>query len=403
MIVPVVRYRLVPVVSILGIGTNNFSRHIFRRRKRSMDRGRGLLHRRLEGYIVRRRCMGKNLTFVTLSRNTENVQQDVFKVMFRRDLFNNQDENFPIKVSNLPYGALIAVEVFQLGDNQDDPPVVWSWNMINDNPRLRALEQAQQVGGGFSCSKYLKVRADTYALFHGDIPPQSIVSTRETTPKMQSDGNIRGDGDGFLGHGDPKYRGLRTKLFAQWLVDTLLTGGNAENDEQQPLARQRVLDIAGGRGVLSMKLASLGISCTVVDPMIRSDRSLKRLKQSQATVGHGDSVFLARRFGKDDESDALVRQYTCLVGFHPDEATEDILDMALKHNKMVAIVPCCVFPSFFPGRKLRNGKYVNSYEDFVEYLLQKDCRLRLTTLPFEGKNKVVYLALAPSAKSQPFL
>ena len=33
-----------------------------------------------------------------------------------------------------------------------------------------------------------------------------------------------------------------------------------------------------------------------------------------------------------------------VIGLHPDEATEAIVDCALAHNKPFAVVPCCVFP-----------------------------------------------------------
>lgn len=96
----------------------------------------------------------------------------------------------------------------------------------------------------------------------------------------------------------------------------------------------------------------------------------------------------------------LVRHATCLVGLHPDECTEDIIDVALQLNKPMAVVPCCVFPTLFPGRRLRRlgstddhyiSQNVQTYDDFIEYLLQKDSRLQMETLSFEGKNQVIFL------------
>jgi len=37
-----------------------------------------------------------------------------------------------------------------------------------------------------------------------------------------------------------------------------------------------------------------------------------------------------------------------ILGLHPDEATDDIVDMALKFGKSFAVVPCCVFSTKFP-------------------------------------------------------
>jgi len=40
-----------------------------------------------------------------------------------------------------------------------------------------------------------------------------------------------------------------------------------------------------------------------------------------------------------------------LVGMHPDEATDMIIDIGLRYNKPFAMVPCCVFSQKFPNRR----------------------------------------------------
>lgn len=45
-----------------------------------------------------------------------------------------------------------------------------------------------------------------------------------------------------------------------------------------------------------------------------------------------------------------------LIGMHPDQATESIVDMALKYQKPFAIVPCCVFAQENPHRRLKDKK-----------------------------------------------
>ena len=116
-----------------------------------------------------------------------------------------------------------------------------------------------------------------------------------------------------------------------------------------------------------------------------------------------------------------------LLGLHPDQPTEDILDIALKYNLSVAIVPCCVFPDLFPSRRMRRRRdvrtgttamkernnndifgtendtenhspnireedesAVRNYSDFIQYLMDKDDCLQIAKLPFEGKNVVIY-------------
>mmetsp|Transcript_15359 Transcript_15359/g.36822 ORF Transcript_15359/g.36822 Transcript_15359/m.36822 type:complete len:148 (+) Transcript_15359:40-483(+) len=123
-----------------------------------------------------------------------------------------------------------------------------------------------------------------------------------------------------------------------------------------------------------------------------------------------------------------------LLGLHPDECTEDIVDAAIEHDLSFAIVPCCVFPDLFPTRRMlsrkevfsksdtkdtvvrhdesyyQNNKHtyphhpkseqnkngtanyvpVRSYNDFLQYLMDKDDGIRMVSLPFEGKNTVLY-------------
>eukprot|EP00959_Pyramimonas_sp_CCMP1952_P047656 994899-Pyramimonas_sp.AAC.1 len=109
-----------------------------------------------------------------------------------------------------------------------------------------------------------------------------------------------------------------------------------------------------------------------------------------------------------------------VVGMHPDQAIEALVDFALcsalesncakmrgaktmsrandymgtggPHKKLFAAVPCCVYSVEFPLRRLPNGRQVTSYDELIQYLVSKDPnRIRTATLPFEGKNKVVYI------------
>jgi hypothetical protein len=301
---------------------------------------------------------------------------------------------------------------------------------------------------GISCSKYLRARQESYV---------QAQMTRQLTPasSQPDEDNHRRASQSKLrvlerdqkqqqvqvqqypselppppAHGDKKAKALRARVFASWLVenfsrDVLLadpkgagaqavyqggSGGPGSGDE----SGSGVLDIAGGKGQLSIELSiqAGGIFCTVIDPLVRkrgmnsssstgngrgrvvglSPRDKKRLDK----VGAAQPLHIARPFGdgllKIPEYDTLVKQASCLVGLHPDECTEAILDKALLYGKPVAIVPCCVFPHMFPDRYLadRPDVPVTTYEDFLHYLLEKDDRLQRATLPFEGRNQVIY-------------
>ncbi|KAL7577263.1 hypothetical protein ACA910_002010 [Epithemia clementina (nom. ined.)] len=233
------------------------------------------------------------------------------------------------------------------------------------------------------------------------------------------------------------------RVFAEWIVANLLRLDGTD----------RVLDVAGGKGKLSLELSSLaGIPCTVLDPVQRkpwSSGTRKRLAKQgkpfpefvtgyfavdQNHVHHGNNKnnFLNSHIHQDNEQEdhwqqhvqrthALIQEHTCLVGLHADQCTEDIVTAALQQLSLssssstssavsVAIVPCCVFPDLFATRRLRtSGRLVRSYSDFIQYLLEKEAEaeppeppppqqqqqqqrplLQSTTLDFVGKNICIY-------------
>ncbi|KAL7456413.1 hypothetical protein ACHAWC_007919, partial [Mediolabrus comicus] len=212
-------------------------------------------------------------------------------------------------------------------------------------------------------------------------------------------------------------------------------GNSSTPSEQQREQAVHVFDIAGGKGQLSLQLilqqmhcssTLLRISrCTIVDPMVRKSdakqryaklkKAVSRLRKNNndidgeaPTIEHMATCFTKDAFpgiysnsisiGHVDEMSTPSHTNSLLLGLHPDEPTEDILDAALEHNLSVAIIPCCVYADLFPSRMIKrsgsddDGKHeevpVRNYSEFLQYLLDKDESLKLATLPFEGKNKV---------------
>lgn len=91
----------------------------------------------------------------------------------------------------------------------------------------------------------------------------------------------------------------------------------------------------------------------------------------------------------EQECSSLLSTASALVGMHPDEATEPIVDAALRHRRPFAVVPCCVFaralPKFLPG-----GQPVHTYEQMLAYLQAKHPAIQRTHLPFTGRNVVLF-------------
>lgn len=89
-------------------------------------------------------------------------------------------------------------------------------------------------------------------------------------------------------------------------------------------------------------------------------------------------------------SPTLHRQASALVALHPDEATGEIVQQAVKHRIPFVVVPCCVFARLFPNRETKDGRSVSSYEDLLDFLQDQDPSIQRTKLSFGGKNYALW-------------
>ncbi|EKX32655.1 hypothetical protein GUITHDRAFT_82124 [Guillardia theta CCMP2712] len=78
--------------------------------------------------------------------------------------------------------------------------------------------------------------------------------------------------------------------------------------------------------------------------------------------------------------------------YHVRQTCQAIIEFALANNKPFACIPCCLYSNQpqFRSRRLGDGRQVRDYESLVEFLSSMAEDIRVETLPFEGKNKVIY-------------
>ncbi|KAI8143607.1 hypothetical protein BJV82DRAFT_514989 [Fennellomyces sp. T-0311] len=204
-------------------------------------------------------------------------------------------------------------------------------------------------------------------------------------------------------HTSKKSHAMRAMVFAQWIHETfgdILKGGMG------------VLDVAGGKGDVSMFLShAFDIPTTVVEPEIRKrpNHWYVRLRRLTCRMVRNEDPYsnepMIEKWPYETEptyigtllDDAFLVEHADLmaktgliVGMHADQATEPIVDVALKSNKPFAVIPCCVFGHENRERRLANGGQVVTTEEFIQYLSEKDSRIQKSYLGFEGKNVVLY-------------
>ena len=186
------------------------------------------------------------------------------------------------------------------------------------------------------------------------------------------------EGDPFAKEEKHK-KGRRNSEFADFIVKTFGI---------EYLKTRFVIDVAGGKGLTSFYLTTkYGIKCVVVDP-----RGTTLPKRYQKELDALKCVIEEQRtmFTKETAHNFINSNCGLIIGMHPDEATNDIVDVAVENKINFCVVPCCVFHSKFPERKLKNGKEVIEYNDLIEFLLEKEKDIGIDFLNIEGRNRVLY-------------
>lgn len=126
-----------------------------------------------------------------------------------------------------------------------------------------------------------------------------------------------------------------------------------------------------------------------------SARPLGYLESEDGTSGRLSDSFSALR---------AILGIKLIVGFHPDQATEACIDLALVLRVPFAVVPCCVFPSEFKSRINQDGKRVRTYVGFIEYLHHKVPFARSEALNFhnaENARNIVLFTLSKDLCNYP--
>lgn len=136
----------------------------------------------------------------------------------------------------------------------------------------------------------------------------------------------------------------------------------------------KVADVAGGIGLVSHYLNEIGFHSTVIDP--------RKIKPSnQYPLSHYQFSQIPRIRSLFSEN--MEEDYDLIVGLHPDEATEVIIQSAI--HKHIAVVPCC---HFWNGIESHGSPDMKT--TICRFLQRHNLHYSITTLPMSGKNIVIW-------------
>ena len=332
----------------------------------------------ITGQILFRRVMGKKLCSVTLLNEEQNIiigaslhDPEIIPKLKIGDMINIKGRIYFHR--NNPKNKNIQIETVKLlgkGPGADKINEKRKYFIDNKNTLTNYDALCTYVKKGQKCpNKDCK--------FRHELKKEEEETLKANILKKKRAYDDAHEGDPL--NIDDKYnKSLRNSEFANFLVDKF----GLEN-----IKKGFVLDIAGGKGLVSFFLTTLyGIRCKIIDPrgasLPKSRR--KELKKKKIQIEEDRKMFTL------DTCDELTKGCSLIIGMHPDEATVDIVDVALAKKINFAVVPCCVFHNKFPDRKLKSGKEVVEYPDIIQFILEKDSSLKIDFLNIKGRNKVIY-------------
>lgn len=147
----------------------------------------------------------------------------------------------------------------------------------------------------------------------------------------------------------------------------------------------KVLDMGGGKGLLSYMLNKKSWESTTVDPAntdpiskYKDIETGKRVILTEVEVKGIRKIF-------DIFREEMAKNYDLLIGLHAHGSNLQIINAAKKYNKDFLLLPCCVI-----GEPLVKRPNVDWMKSLVEYAESQGFEVKKDTLNFKGQNVLIY-------------
>lgn len=148
----------------------------------------------------------------------------------------------------------------------------------------------------------------------------------------------------------------------------------------------RVLDVGGGKGLLSYLINKNGWNATVVDPVdeniyltkykdINTNKRVLLSKENVANIPRIKGVFKKE----------MAKDFNLLIGLHAHGSNLLIINACKEYDKDFLLLPCCVIDE--PLDKKPN---INWLDSLVKYATDLGFNVKKDTLNFKGQNVLIY-------------